>query len=120
MTTRHALAALLAALSPCCSEASDNGEETLELTCGGPPEICYEYVGSYWSEGNVKELCNATGQSGFRGTACPTEKRVGRCRYYPSGDFDHQILFDYYSPGFDASSAEADCTSLGENGNWSP
>jgi hypothetical protein len=115
-------ALLPAALALSCSDSSDSDSESEEvaLTCGSPTDICYEYVGSYWTEGEVRDLCGATGQAGFRGTACPNEQRVGRCRYYPGAESDHQIVFVYYSPAFTAESAEADCSDLGANGAWSP
>ena len=111
----------LALALACSSSSNGNGggsQQGASLTCGGPPHICYEYLGSYWTESNVRSLCDATGQSGFRGTPCPTDARVGGCRYYPSQKSDHEIKLDYYSPDFTQSSAHADCDSL--SGDWAP
>ena len=102
-----------------CSEG-DSGEASapVALTCGSSSQQCNHYVGPYWEEPQVRELCNATGQIGFNGSPCAADNLVGRCQYRPDRDADREILFHYYAPNFTSDSAREHCEGLGDSGDW--
>jgi hypothetical protein len=57
------------------------------------------------------------GQSGFRGTPCPSEDLVGRCQFNDN-DYGKKIIAHSYASKFTLAKARYDCDNI--DGTWSP
>lgn len=70
--------------------------------------FCYEYSGpAHTAQGAATDCAGALG--GKRLDACPTEETVGVCVVDPGGDASRRLVYVYYRPAYDQSSARAAC-----------
>lgn len=71
---------------------------------------CTDYTGSFWTASSAEESCNQIPDSTYSSGSCTAENRVGRCVNIPGGD--GEFVTSYYSPTFEASTAENACNAL--------
>jgi len=80
--------------------------------------FCTDYVGTYWTAGNVESGCTGSGGA-YSAAACPIANRVGSCdEYSAASDADHpyEMIQRYYSVGsimWSAGYASQYCTGTG-------
>jgi hypothetical protein len=69
---------------------------------------CMEYRGADWTPQDARDDCGTAPDGVFRGSPCPSAKRVGICSYLPRGTEDSRILYIFYAP-MDVSAARMSC-----------
>lgn len=80
------------------------------------PAGCMDYTGNDWASDKAQERCTAS-MGTYSSSDCPTEDLVGSC--INAEDETDEYIFRFYSPVFDAASAESTCGSGGD-GRWVP
>lgn len=93
----------------------DNGNGSSAGSCSSLTG-CTDYVGSMWTAQTAGENCSQIPDSTYSSSACPSADLVGSCSVNQGGP--GEFIMRYYSPTFDAASAESICTNM--QGTWIP
>jgi hypothetical protein len=126
---------LIAALSVACTSnkgdtAGDSGStDTNDTNVTGDAvygcdvadwSICYDhYTTDGWDQASATASCDmlasqyGVSTSVLADPGCSTDDTVGDCELPSGGDFDYAVDAWYYSGGWDATTAEASCSSAG-------
>ena len=102
----------------CCGNGSSNSDGGGGDGGGSCSSVtgCTDYTGSMWTTEQAQSTCGQIPDSTYSSSACPTTDLVGSCSMNPGGP--GEFIVRYYSPMYDATSAEAACTAL--QGTWIP